>query len=66
MKQKVLNIQLGNIWDAEKKKSVPVTLPAYPKKDKSGKKYFEARIRIFINEMEIKEEEKKEDTDEDL
>jgi len=56
--QKVLNIQLGNVWDAEKKKSIPVTLPAYPKEDKKGNKYYEARLRIFVNEMEIKEKEK--------
>lgn len=57
MKQKVLNIQLGTIYDKEKKQNVAVTIPAYSKKTKEGKEYFQAVINIFVNEMEVKDKE---------
>jgi len=63
VKQKVLNIQLGSIYDAEKKKTVPVIIPAYPKKDKKGNIYYQATIRIFVNEMEVKSEKEKEEAE---
>lgn len=59
-KTKVLNIQLGHIWDDEKKKQVPVTLPAYEKKTKDGKTYFVLQIPIFVAEIEAKEKPKEE------
>lgn len=55
MKKKVLNIQLGTFWDADKKKNVAVTLPAYEKISKAGNKYYQANINIFVAEIEIKE-----------
>lgn len=60
-KQKVLNIQLGSFYDAEKKKQVPVSIPAYPKKNKDGSVRYVASLTIFVNEMEAKDEEAVED-----
>ena len=64
-KQKVLNIQLGSFYDSERKKSVPVVLPAYPKKIKDGSTRYEANIKIFVNEMEIKEKKPEESSEDD-
>ena len=57
-KQKVLNIQIGAIYDPNKKKQVPVTIPAYPKKNKDGSTRYDAINKIFVNEMEVKEQQK--------
>lgn len=53
MKKKVLKIKIGSAFID--KKEVAVYLDAWEKKDKKGNQYFEIRLPIFINEVEIKE-----------
>lgn len=57
VKQKVLNIQFGHIYDIEKQKNIPVILSAYPKKSKKGETYYQGVINVFVAEMEVKEKE---------
>ena len=54
-KTKVLNIVIGKVWDADKKKSMNVTAQAFEKESKAGKKYYELRMPIFVAEIEKKD-----------
>jgi hypothetical protein len=59
VKIKALKIKIGEIWDGEKNKSIPVFQTAFEKKSKKGEQYFEIKQQIFVHEYEKKEEKQK-------
>ena len=54
MKKKILKIKVGSVYIDKKEYSVYTD--AWERKDKKGNQYFEVRLPIFINEVEVKEE----------
>lgn len=55
MKEKILKIKIGEVWDEDKKVSKPVYQTAWKKKRKNGDPYYGIELQIYVNEIEKKE-----------
>ena len=61
MKTKVLIIQIGKVYNPETKQSLNVIIQAFQKTSRDKKTvYYEARMPIFVAEIEVKDKNNKE------